>query len=157
MRANLLQTFEQLVWQWQGMFSQQRVFARVHRLLFGLLVSLRLHLTSNAICATGRQFHDWSADYRVCSQSPWDPRRLFDPILDALPRFLSEPTSPVLVALDDTLLRKNRAQDTGRDHGSRSDVAAVSCESLLRIAIRASLRAGISGRGWSRAGAPRAL
>lgn len=106
MKPNLLQAFQQLVSQWQDMFTQQRVFARVHRLLFGMLVSVRLHLTSNAICATGRQFRDWTADYRVCSQSPWEPRRLFDPVLDSLPGLLSDPAAPVLVALDDTLLHK---------------------------------------------------
>jgi len=106
MKPDLLEVFEQLLSQWQDMFTQQRVFTRVRRLLFGMLVSLRLHLTSNAICATGRQFRDWTADYRVCSQSPWDPRRLFDPVLDALPRLMSGTTAPVLVALDDTLLHK---------------------------------------------------
>src|ERR1017187_5716242 len=79
---------------------------RVRRLTFGMLVSLRLHLTSNAICATGRQFQDWSGDYRVCSQSPWDPHQLFDPVLDALPGLLHDSAAPVLAALDDTLLHK---------------------------------------------------
>ncbi len=106
MKPNLLQTFEHLLTGWHGIFSQERISERVHRLLFGMLVSLRLHLTSNAICATGRQFRDWSADYRVCSHSPWNPRRLFDPVLDALPGLLHDCSAPVLVALDDTLLHK---------------------------------------------------
>lgn len=106
MNWNLLETLEQLLETWRGVFSQERIFDRVRRLMFGMLVSLRLHLTSNAICATGRQFQDWSADYRVCSQSPWDPHQLFDPILDVLPALLPDPAAPVLVALDDTLLHK---------------------------------------------------
>jgi hypothetical protein len=106
MKWNLLGTLEQLLETWNGAFSQERIFERVRRLTFGMLVSLRLHLTSQAICATGRQFQDWSADYRVCSQSPWDPRQLFDPILDVLPALLEDPASPVLAALDDTLLHK---------------------------------------------------
>ena len=107
MPATLLEMFEQLVeGGWKRSFTQARVFERVRRLTFGMLVSLRLHLTSQAICATGRQFQDWSADYRVCSHSPWDPHRLFDPVLDALPGLLPDPKSPVLVALDDTLLHK---------------------------------------------------
>jgi hypothetical protein len=105
-KPNLLESLEQLLTVWRAAFSQERIFQRVRRLSFGMLVSLRLHLTSNAICATGRQFQDWSGDYRVCWQSPWDPHQLFDPVLDALPGWLHDSAAPVLAALDDTLLRK---------------------------------------------------
>lgn len=70
MKPDLLAVFEQLLSQWTSSFSQRRVFDRVRRLTLGMLVSLRLHLTSQAICVTGRQFQDWTSDYRVCSQSP---------------------------------------------------------------------------------------
>lgn len=106
MQANLLDHFEGLILQWRPVFTQDRIFQRVRCLLFGMLVSLRLHLTSQAICAAGRQFQDWTSDYRVCSQSPWEPRQLFDPVLDALPGFLHDARAPVLAALDDTLLLK---------------------------------------------------
>ena len=82
---NLLETYDNLLQEWRQVFSQVRIFARARRLTFGLLVCLRLHLTSRAICATGRQFVDWSADYRLCSRSPWNPHQLFDPIFDRLP------------------------------------------------------------------------
>lgn len=103
---NLLDTFDALLEQWQGVFSQQRIFLRARRLSFALLSCLRLHLTSTAICASGRQFVDWSADYRLCSRSPWQPQRLFDPILDHLPSLLASPKAPVVAALDDTLCKK---------------------------------------------------
>ena len=83
---NLLETFDSLLQQWRGVFSQERTFERARRLTFGLLSCLRMHLTSTAICASGRQFQDWSADYRVCSRSPWEPRQLFDVVLDHLVR-----------------------------------------------------------------------
>ena len=85
---NLLATFDLLIRSWGDVFPQKRTFERARRLVFGLVVSVRMHLTSNAICATGRQFVDWTADYRVCSRSPWDPHRLFDPIFDQLPQLL---------------------------------------------------------------------
>jgi hypothetical protein len=103
---NLLETYDNLLQEWRTVFSQDRVFARARRLTFGLLVCLRLHLTSRAICATGRQFVDWSADYRLCSRSPWNPHQLFDPIFDRLPALLASPSAPVIVALDDTLCKK---------------------------------------------------
>lgn len=103
---NLLETFDSLLQQWRGVFSQERTFERARRLTFGLLSCLRMHLTSTAICASGRQFQDWSADYRVCSRSPWEPRQLFDVVLDHLPGLLPSAQAPVVVAIDDTILKK---------------------------------------------------
>jgi hypothetical protein len=103
---NLLETYDSLLQQWRPAFCQERTFERARRLAFGLVVCLRLHLTSRAICAVGRQFLDWSADYRLCSRSPWDPHRLFEPVLDRLPALLASPSAPVIAALDDTLCRK---------------------------------------------------
>lgn len=103
---NLLQTFDRLLQGWRQVFSQQRTFERARRLIFGLLTCLRRHLTSTAICASGRQFVDWSADYRLCSRSPWEPRQLFDVVLDHLPSLLPSSQAPVFAALDDTILKK---------------------------------------------------
>jgi hypothetical protein len=98
---------------WRGVFSQERTFERARRLTFGLLSCLRMHLTSTAICASGRQFQDWSADYRVCSRSPWEPRQLFDVVLDHLPGLLPSAQAPVLVAIDDTILKKTSRRIPG--------------------------------------------
>ena len=102
----LLETFDSLLQNWRTVFSQERTFERARRLSFGLLSCLRMHLISTAICASGRQFQDWSADYRVCSRSPWEPRQLFDVVLDHLPALLPSPQAPVFAALDDTILKK---------------------------------------------------
>src|SRR3982074_1187922 len=103
---NLLETYDSLLQDWRPVFSQKRTFDRAPRLTFRLLVSLRLHLPSRAICAVVRQFLDWSADYRLCSRSPWNPHQLFDPIFDRLPALLASPPAPVIAALDDTLCKK---------------------------------------------------
>jgi len=110
---NLLETFDSLLQQWRGVFSQERTFERARRLTFGLLSCLRMHLTSTAICASGRQFQDWSADYRVCSRSPWEPRQLFDVVLDHLPGLLPSAQAPVFVAIDDTILKKTSRRIPG--------------------------------------------
>jgi len=102
----LLEKFHELLRPWRSVFAQQRTWQRAQRLAYGLLLCLRTHLTSNAICATGRQFLDWSADYRLFSRSPWDPHTLFDPIFDHLPALLASPQAPVIAALDDTLCKK---------------------------------------------------
>lgn len=103
----LLETFEALLLMWRGVFPQQRSFERARRLTFGLLACLRAHLTSNAICAVGRQFQDWTADYRLFSRSSWDPHRLFDPIFDCVRSLLHPNSAPVFVAMDDTGTRKS--------------------------------------------------
>jgi hypothetical protein len=102
----LLETFDGLIQKWRRVFCQERTFQRARRLTFGLLTCLRVHLTSTAICASGRQFQDGSADYRLCSRSPWEPRLLFDAVLDHLPDLLPSPEAPVFAALDDTILKK---------------------------------------------------
>lgn len=102
----LLETFDALLRHWRGVFPRQRTFARARRLTFGLLSCLRVHLLSTAICASGRQFQDWSADYRVCSRSRWEPRQLFGVVLDRLPGLLPTAQAPVLAAVDDTILKK---------------------------------------------------
>jgi hypothetical protein len=103
----LLEKFDELLQPWRPAFAQQRTWHRAHRLAYGLLLCLRTHLTSNAICATGRQFLDWSADYRLFSRSAWNPHALFDAIFDHLGALLPSPQAPVVAALDDTLCKKS--------------------------------------------------
>jgi hypothetical protein len=104
---NLLETLDDLLQGWRPAFAEARTFVRARRLTLGLLVCLRRHLTSQAICATGRQFVDWTSDYRLYSRCVWEPRQLFDPVFDRLSPLLRSPEAPVLVAVDDTLCRKS--------------------------------------------------
>lgn len=103
---DLLTAFETLVASWRSVFPQERTFQRAYRLTFGLIACLRQHLTSAAICTTGRQFLDWTADYRVFSRSPWQPHSLFDAVIDGALPFLAPDPMPIIVALDDTICRK---------------------------------------------------
>jgi hypothetical protein len=103
---DLLTAFETLLATWRWVFPQERTFQRAYRLSFGLLACLRQHLTSSAICTTGQQFLDWSADYRLFSRSPWDPRRLFDAVIDGALGFLAPDPMPIIVAMDDSIFRK---------------------------------------------------
>jgi hypothetical protein len=99
---NLFETFDRLFQPLRSVFPQARTFQRAYRLGLGLLTAPSPHLTSTALCALGRQFRDWSAEYRVFSRSPWEPRELFTPVFDHLPALLPpSPSAPVLAALDD--------------------------------------------------------
>jgi DDE superfamily endonuclease len=103
---NLLDALDDLLLGWQPVFAHKRSWNRARRLTLGMLMCLRQHLTSQAICASGRQFVDWTSDYRLCSRCVWNPHSLFDPVFDHLPALLSSPTAPVIAALDDTLCPK---------------------------------------------------
>jgi hypothetical protein len=103
----LFQTMDLLLQDWNQIFGQERTFDRVRRLTYGQLLSAPRHTTSAAICAIGRQFDDWSADYRVFSRSPWDPQVLFDPVIDHAIPLLPPLPAPVIAAMDDTACKKS--------------------------------------------------
>lgn len=103
----LWKNFDQLLNTCRAAFDQNRTFQRARRLMIGLLFCTSRHLTSNAICTTGRQHLDWSADHRLFSRANWDPDKLFDLILNAAVPWLPAGDAPICVALDDTLCRKS--------------------------------------------------
>jgi hypothetical protein len=104
---NLLESFDWLFQSLRSVFPQERTFQRAYRLSLGLLTSPAPHLTSTALCTLGCQFRDWSAEYRLFSRSPWEPRQLFAPVFAHLPALLpASPSAPILAALDDTLCKK---------------------------------------------------
>jgi hypothetical protein len=104
---NLFETMDILLRDWNEVFAQQRTAIRVRPLTYGLLLTPPKHTTSAAICAIGRQFDDWSADYRVFSRSPWDPQPLFDPVIDYAIPLLPPFPAPIIGALDDTACKKS--------------------------------------------------
>lgn len=104
---NLLETMNFLLQDWKEIFSQERTAVRILPLVYGLLLSPPKHTTSAAICTLGRQFDDWSADYRVFSRSPWDPQPLFDPVIDRAIALLPPRPAPIIAAMDDTACKKS--------------------------------------------------
>jgi hypothetical protein len=96
---NLLETFHRLCQPLRSVFPQERTFQRPYRLGLGLLTGHAPHLTSTALCTLARQFRDWSAEYRLFSRSPWEPRQIFTPVFDHLPPLL--PPSPSALSARD--------------------------------------------------------
>ena len=103
---NVFGTMDSLMRGWNKVFPQDRTFERARCLTYGLLLTPPRHTTSAAICAIGRQFDDWSADYRTFSRSPWDPQVLFDPVIDHAIPLLAPLPAPVIAAMDDTACKK---------------------------------------------------
>jgi len=101
----LLPSFLLLVQQWRGCFADYRTYQRAIGFALSLMVCLGRRTISRAICAQQRQFRSWASDYRLFSMSRWSPRQLFDVVLKLAVTCMS-PTQPLVVAMDDTILRK---------------------------------------------------
>ena len=92
-------------------FAQHRTWQRAYRLALSQLLCLGRHTVTNLLATGGRQFVDWSADYRLFSQDRWDDRALFHPVLRGVLGIC--PSHAVVVALDDTHLPKTGKKTPG--------------------------------------------
>ena len=93
-------------------FGQIRTWKRAWRLSLTNLLCLGRHTLSNVLCTGGYQFVDWSADYRLFSTDRWDISRLFGYVLAQVLTRLPA-AQPLVLAMDDTLLRKTGAKAKG--------------------------------------------
>ncbi len=69
------------------------------------LVGLGRHTVSGMLCASGQQFSDWSAAYRLFERERFEREGLFAPVRRALLGRL-QPEQPLVAMMDDTLVRK---------------------------------------------------
>jgi len=67
---------------WGFVFPQERTRQRALALAFGILCGVGRRTLTRAISFQGNTQKDWSADYKLFSRCPWEPRALFHPILD---------------------------------------------------------------------------
>jgi len=78
---------------------------RFHAHLLAQLVCPGRHTITSVITTGGRQFHDWTADYALYAKQRIDPGVLFSQIRREV-EAMNPPSQPLVVALDDTILRK---------------------------------------------------
>jgi hypothetical protein len=90
---------------WKHCFADHRTFRRAKEHALALLVCLGRRTISRSICVLGRQFQNWTSEYRLFSKCRWKPHSLFDVVLEQIAELLS-PTQPLVAALDDTPCRK---------------------------------------------------
>jgi hypothetical protein len=69
------------------------------------LLCLGRHTVTNLLSTAGAQFQDWSAAYRLFSQSRLDVTQMFSGLRSAYLRLLPD-TAPLCLAVDDSLLPK---------------------------------------------------
>jgi hypothetical protein len=103
--TSLADAFESIFRSAAKTFPQRRTRQRALHLAYGFATAWGRHTISRALCALHAQFEDWSAAYRLFSRSPWKPTDLFQPILQRCAD-LSDPQGPIIIALDDTTVKK---------------------------------------------------
>ena len=81
------------------MFSQERIFERVQRLMITGMLTMGNHFITRMIATAGLDQRDWTSDYRVFSISPWKDEDLFQPIIQQSLEYV--PGNYVSVAMDD--------------------------------------------------------
>ena len=73
--------------------------------LLAQLVCPGRHTITSLLTTNGHQFEDWSADYQLYAKQRADPAALFHQVRLEV-EALRDPSQPLVVALDDTILRK---------------------------------------------------
>lgn len=79
---------------------------RVPDMAIGLLCAHGPKTITSALSWLDRSDQDWSSDYRLLSQSKWATEDLFAPIIHDTLELCLDPTTYVISASDDTILRK---------------------------------------------------
>jgi len=93
-------------------FAQQRTFDRARSFGLSALACLGRRTVSGLLCASGQQFQDWSAAYRLFEKQRIDPAQLWNCAQSQVFSLLPD-SAPVVALIDDTLRRKRGKQISG--------------------------------------------
>jgi len=97
-------------------FGQRRTRERAQRQALSQLACVGRHTVTGLAYTSGRQFVDWSGDYRLYSRYRWEVRALFAPILGGILDLLPS-GAPFVVGMDDTRVRKTGRKIPGVGYG----------------------------------------
>lgn len=87
-------------------FKEERTWRRAGTLALSALACLGKHTVTGVLCASGQQFHDWTAAYRLFAHDRINLEKMREPILEVTQGMLPE-DMPFFAAIDDTLLGKS--------------------------------------------------
>ncbi len=96
---------EQLLLEARDAVKQSRTGLRLRCHLLGMLICFGLHTITGVLRAAGRQFGDWTADYRFYSRDRVDVGALFATVRRGATALLTA-QGPLVLAMDDSILRK---------------------------------------------------
>jgi len=103
---NLIQEFDNLFSQCNGAFKQIRTAKRAHDLAYGVLNCLGRHTLTGMLTASGQQFIDWSAAYRLFQGERMDTDVLFSTIRQNLIENTLNKDEFIYGHMDDTIFKK---------------------------------------------------
>ncbi len=113
----------------------------MRRHIYACLVALGRHTITNHIATAGGQFCDWSPDYRLFGCDRFRSELWFDTVLNEL---LGEkkPDEPVVVAMDDTRLKKTGRKIPGAKYvrdplGPPFHINFIRAQRVLQISMAA--------------------
>lgn len=108
----MIQAFDQLWEQAKPAFRQQRTWKRARTLALASLVGFGRKTVTGMLTASGQQFQDWTAAYRLFSVERFGLEALFAPARHAVIGKLSQ-VEPLVASMDDTLLHKRGKKVSG--------------------------------------------
>ncbi len=110
---NLKDIFGTVFLQCKAAFTQSRTWKRAFELAEGLLVCMGRSTVTGMISATGQQFKDWSAIYRLFRGVRMNTERLFSVIRKNVADAISADEREIYAHMDDTLFRKSGTKVEG--------------------------------------------
>jgi hypothetical protein len=118
---------------------------RLRAHLLAQLVCLGRHTLSGLLTTNGQLHRDWSADYRLYSHQRIEAAELYGQIRRGVQESL-QPDEALLVAMDDSILRKSGRKIPGVGYRRDPLSPSLSCQLCSRDAFRAALGAGSAAR-----------
>lgn len=103
---SLIQEFDNLFSQCDGAFKQSRTAKRAHDLAYGVLNCLGRHTLTGMLTASGQQFIDWSAAYRLFQGERMDTDVLFSTVRQNLIEGVLNNDESIYGHMDDTIIKK---------------------------------------------------
>jgi hypothetical protein len=85
--------------------KEEKHLYRLSRHILSQLVCMGRHTVTNLLTTGGRQFVDWTADYRLYSKERIDCNNIFNQVREEV-QTLNDPKKPLITAMDDSLLPK---------------------------------------------------
>ncbi len=101
---NLYTSLNNILLDWYTVFPQKRSFQRAIKLAFCSICTFGRRTLSRAICFSGCDQLDWTADYRLFSRVNWNINDLFAPLFQRCLKRIDEDV--VAIAFDDTVIKK---------------------------------------------------
>ena len=93
-------------------FARDTTWLRAKSLAYSALVCLGRRTVTGMLATSGRQFQDWTADYRLFQRERIDISFIFARLLENLARE-NPGRAPIVAALDDTILKKTGRKTAG--------------------------------------------